>query len=253
MRGNVNEKGDSCMLNVLQNLTRRLTERQQARAADLWALAKRIAQGDEPPVDEVEAALAKAGKTVDDLRQLVQTACDRVKWQQTLEQLPQLEREAESLRSQLEAAERELEQAQQKYEKKSAPITARLEQLQTLLAEKGAIRNNLLRTCPDPVLRTRYDELTKQLQQARAEHSQLNARINDLERRAREARLKAAEIRRSWHPGTEVTPNPDELEQRAAQWEKEAAELKTQLEQLEQRIDQLEKDRSEVEEQMISV
>jgi hypothetical protein len=136
-------------------------------------LVTKIATGHEPSHTEVELLLTSADKSVDDLRRDVERYQHRLALKAMVNSLPKLEEEFAEVQQQIAAVDHDLEEAERKHDRVTAPLYGRLEEIKRARNDASDAKRKLFDTCDNP-------GLERQLAQAATELSQLTDANKDM-------------------------------------------------------------------------
>ncbi len=192
--------------NVLEKVIAKVANRQRERATDFISLAREIAEGKEPAVATIEAALIASGKTLDDLRELATTIARRQVLKSKLEALPRVEKDRTRVEAEITSAGKALQEADEKHTATLRPLQVEINRLDSAIGDATAARSELFSECPYPELRERYDAAMRAARKTgeAAERCRERVRTHKGEMRLsavgdpneRESREEAAELRK---------------------------------------------------------
>lgn len=222
-------------------------EREKARTADFQTIVRQIVTGKEPDPDRVDAVLADAGKSLDDLREAVERLQARRRLREQLDQLPKLAAERQQVEKEIEAADNALTDAEQKHAEMTAPLHARLVQVREGSWAAESAKTQLVQTCTDPALLAQMRDVESQLTQARKEVSDLRNTISDYRDRARNEHAAAEQAQRIVHGEQQV----QEHQERAKRHERTADGCQAQLLRAEKAVATLERQERAIRDQML--
>ncbi|MBE7507972.1 MAG: hypothetical protein HS101_17040 [Planctomycetia bacterium] len=151
----------------------RLRRREVARTESLYEIAAALARGDDRDPKTVEAVLADAGKTVEDLEQLTEQFRQRHAKREHIRDAEQLQKEGRQLETQLAAIDEAHERAILKWEETRDPIIFRLGEIQRAQSAADTFRAELLTGTPAP-------ELSERQREAHDRHNRLDTRAREL-------------------------------------------------------------------------
>ena len=159
---------------ILSRVVELQRQRKEQAEAEFQLLAKSIATGNSPDPSEVEQMLSAAGKTVIDLEAAVVSAESRRRQQNLLQEAERLDAEKVEITKKIEAADRELEKAENAHAKAVDPLMARLKHVQRVTAEAGASRHVLMQSCTDPALWAEHRRISNQIKKLGLESKALS-------------------------------------------------------------------------------
>lgn len=208
-----------------------LRDSQRAAGDDYSALVLTVAAGnaERPPLPEIQATLAAAGRTIDDLERDAAALAQRFRDHETAAELDALTAEREGLLGEIRAADKRLTEAKRLHAEAVGKLDARLMRLGDRITDAKAARRRLVNTAPA--------ELRAAVSEAQAAVGELvRARATAVERMARAradvARYGEAARRTIRFPGERSAPEA-EAAQRA---QTEAAEALAEIERLDAAI-----------------
>ncbi len=150
-------------MQILEALKERFTEREQERAQSAQTtyrqLVERLADGEEPALDEVEDALQSGERTIGQLTADVELLQQRRKWSQTLADRDDANAELQRLRSSRQAEVDHFAQLQKEHHERLQELGNEEAPVQVRLKHAHAAENELIRTCNETDLLTREAEL----------------------------------------------------------------------------------------------
>jgi hypothetical protein len=164
----------SILEKVLSAVTGRVREKNLSAVQRFTALAKQIADGREPGIDQVEEILEAAHKTPADLESGVNAILQRRQLQQTVNRAKGVSAERAKLDQQFAAAKEAFEAAQAIWDAAWPPIQNRQAELDDIDRQAEAARGQLTATCQD-------ETLLKEMADLRNERQELNKRRHELE------------------------------------------------------------------------
>ena len=108
------------------------------------------AAGQEPDADTVERALVGAGKSVEDLKQSVETYQRRTVLKAMIAMEPTLDEERRRVQQQIAAADRDLEAAERRHEEATVPLHTRLRRIDAAVSDSCDARRELFACATTP-------------------------------------------------------------------------------------------------------
>jgi hypothetical protein len=176
---------------IFEKLKSTLYHREKSLKNDLNAIAKKIAIGEEPPIDQVVRILAESGKSDDDLQALAELHQRRELMRVQFAAIPRLRAEQKEVERQHEKNREAFEAARQQYEQASLPLRGQADLLRQQLQEGDKAAHQLIATCPDEELTARYTELTSEHAATRTQSHQLREKVSTERERAKNEITKA--------------------------------------------------------------
>ena len=219
---------------LLERVTKRQKQRQDARAADYRSLVATIADGQEPDAAHIDRILQAAERTLEHLQADVILLERRRAFREQLDALPALADNKSATEAKIAEADEGLEAAQQKQTRAPAPLYDRLNGSGQAIRAGNEARQQLYGTCADRDLLNQLDIIREDLRQAGTRRSELEIAI----RRAREeADSDRDEAGIAQWPSRveEYESHAEELEANAKQMESELLEVRKRIESLEVR------------------
>jgi predicted nucleic acid-binding Zn-ribbon protein len=223
------------LTSLFDSIAGKQKQREKARVNDFRALVRSIGTGQEPDADQVERVLSDAGKSLDDLRAAVELYQKRFAMRTLVNSLPKLEAERKEIELHLSKADAALEAAEQQHADVTAPLHGRLEMLRQAMQDAERSRQQLVETCPDEELRERLADLQRRHAEAHDRSFKLRQAINDCRTWAQSDRAEVAHAS-SPRKEQELRERAERREAKAAECEKELAEVLKQLAGLEKQI-----------------
>jgi hypothetical protein len=223
---------------LLEKIAGKQRLREQARVNDFRTLVKMIATGHEPDVEQVDSILSESGKSIDDLRCLVELYQARVALRKQFDELPRLEAERKDIIEKINKADEALDAAERKHEEVTGPLRGRLEFVGRAMEESTRARQLLWDNCADDKLRSRLIDLESQWADSNGQIAKLRQIVNHLRACAKSDNVEAS---RSPDSGRvrELTERASSREAKAAEREAELAEQLKRYEDLEKQIQQV--------------
>jgi predicted nucleic acid-binding Zn-ribbon protein len=221
---------------LFEKIAGKQKQREKARIDDFRALVRSIGTGQEPDADQVERVLSDADKSLDDLRAAVELYQKRFAMRTLVNSMPKIEAERKELERQVTQADETLEAAERKHEETTAPLTGRLEMLRQAMQEAERSRQQLVETCPDEGLRTHLADLQRRHAETHDRSFKLRQTINDCRTWAKSDQAEAAHATSSPRKEQELRERAERREAKAAECEKELAEVLKQLAGLEKQM-----------------
>ena len=139
-------------------------------------LARRMEAGAKVTAGDVEKVLSAAGRSEDDLAELVAQLGERRRLRELLAEAERLAAERPKIPAAIADADRELEKATARHRSTVTPLQARLREAERIGLAAGEARATLVATVPDADLRRRLDEAYKRTGELRDEGTALRAR-----------------------------------------------------------------------------
>lgn len=139
-------------IEIARRLLGRHEERRQERAATFHEIVRRIADGEEPGVDELEAALAVSGREAAEIEPAVDRLMQRREWAARVAESPALEAERDSLARKIEAEAAKLKAAAERHDQAVGPLRARQAEIEQELLTRAAYAKRLRETADAPEL-----------------------------------------------------------------------------------------------------
>jgi hypothetical protein len=230
------------VMELFDRIAGKQRERRQQRVEGYREVVAAIAAGQEPDADTVERALAGAGKSVEDLKQAVETYQRRTALKATIAMEPKLEEERREVQQQIAAADRDLEAAERRHEETTAPLHARLREIAAAASDASNARNELFALCDDPDLRRQLDEVSAEAKRLRERQQDLLSQAAYLDERALSERE---------HADRELSEGDrDHRRAQAAGWQDQAEALRRNLKAVEQAQADLARRREQIEQRM---
>jgi DNA repair exonuclease SbcCD ATPase subunit len=228
--------------NLFERIMGLQLQRRERRQNSYLEMVAAVAKDEEPNPDEVEAILDTVHKTVDDLRLDVERYRKRMQLKATVEALPKVERELEQLTSQIQAADKLLEDAEARHQHQTAPLYARQAELVEARKEASMANKQLFETCDDTVLHAMLGQVSSELEQSLEKSRDLVAQVSFYRTKADNERQRAnREIKQE---------DRDHRLEQAEVYEKHAKVLEQQLKAAEKERELLVKRREDVEARM---
>jgi predicted nucleic acid-binding Zn-ribbon protein len=228
---------------LIESVLGKQRERSDAQLADFRGLVVQIANGKEPDADRVAQVLRDTGKSLDDLRQAVETLGRRRELRAKLDGLPKLARERRDVERQMAAADRELEEAEKRHYDITEPLKMRLAELKDSMWAAEQARNELCGDSADPDLRARLADVQGKLNAVRTQ-------VADMRKAAGEFRSWAS-IDRDKAERVGYEDQAKAASERAEQRERRAAEIEKELPEVEKSIAPLEREEAAIRKQML--
>lgn len=155
-------------------------------------------------VDELEAVLEALGKTPEALTKDVETYAVRLDRASQLAKKPTIERTIATLTAKAEKLTAERDEHWQKMNEQIFPLTTQVRELETELLHCSSNHDFLLRTCDDPSILQREQELEHQVREIMPRYRDLEEELKDLtnKRRSAENAIEATEERIKRNPNS---------------------------------------------------
>ena len=242
-------QGGVCMSlsTLIEKVIGKQQERQKARLADFGELVRRIADGKEPDVEEVDRVLAEAGKSLDELQKAVERLQHRRQLRAQWDGMPALEAEYAEVQSRMTAANKLFEEADKLHTETTFPLSGRLKEIRDACSAAEKAKAELWQTCKDPALGSEMGEVKAQSSEADRELSDLKRQIDNWKMRARSARAEAERIGQIINFEREA----EEARAVAEQHERKAAECESRLPKVQKQIATLERKAEAIRERML--
>ena len=217
-------------------------ERRKQRIDNYRELVAAIASGKEPDADEVEATLAHAGKSLEELRQAVGLFQKRTELKAKVAAIPNLDAEQQEVQRQIAKADDALADAEQRHDEATAPLYGRLQQIKATLSHAESAKRELYHTCDDPQCRRLLDENAAEADKLRQRYSDLQSQASDLDYQAKK-QLDQADRELGY-------ADADHRRKQAAVFQKQAAALRRTGDAVAQELNAVGKRREQIEQQM---
>jgi hypothetical protein len=229
--------------NLLEKITKKHRERQTNRVSEYLDLVRSISDEEEPDPDHVDQVLRDCGKSFEDLRQAVLVRQQRKDLRAQLDRITELQKERPKLEKQVAAADRELEEAENRHAAVTAPLNARLEEIRTAAQGLVFVRQKLEESCDNPLVREPLNEVRAQLKQLSNRQCELRKKINDSTEWAKSDRQELT---------TEPTPTrTEQLTERAQINEAVVAKCQEELTEVEKELTSLRQKEAALQQQAV--
>lgn len=232
------------MLEVLKQLELR----RKGRATDFWSTARRLAAGENVPVDAIEKLLTESGKTPAELEAAIELATRRIQWSDQLRKVTALEKEQLSLRERMANENKKLAEAERAHIEATAPLEGRLHAIMIALSEASDARRHLIDTCLDTALCEERALVDRQLSELRRQGIGLRERA-ELVKQADRDDEESNRIAEGLVPGAS-TARVDIRREQAARARKVGHSAKAELATVLKEITKLEREEEEICERM---
>ena len=214
---------------LLERVTKRQKQRQDARAADYRSLVATIADGREPDAAHIDRILQAADRTLEHLQSDVILLERRRAFREQFDALPALADNKSATEAKIAEADKALEAAEQKHDKATTPLYDRLSSIGQAIRAGNEARQQLYDTCADRELLDQLDVIREDLRQAGVRRSELEIAI----RRAREE----AESDRDEAGVAQWPSRVEEYESHAEELDAKAKQMETDLVDVRKRIE----------------
>jgi hypothetical protein len=218
-------------------------KRQEAQLADFLGIVTQVANGKEPDADRVAQVLRDTGKSVDDLRQAVETLQRRREARAKLDTLPKLTAERRDAERQIADADRDLELAEKRHYDLTEPLKMRITELKDAIWAAEQARNELCGDTADADLRARLADVQAQLNAVRTQADEMRKSVAEFRTWASIDRQKAERA------GFEGEANA--ASERAEQRDRRAGEIEKDVPAVEKSIVALEREEATIRKQML--
>lgn len=228
--------------NLFERIMGLQLQRRERRQNSYLEMVAAVAKDEEPNPDEVEAILDTVHKTVDDLRLDIERYRKRMQLKATVEALPKVERELEQLTSQIQAADKLLEDAEARHQHQTAPLYARQAELVEARKEASMANKQLFETCDDTVLLAMLGQVSSELAQSLEKCRELISQAlfyqtkADNERQRANRELKSEDRDHRLEQANDYEQQAKSLEQQIKAKEKEQVMLIKRREDVENRM-----------------
>ncbi|MEQ8784802.1 MAG: hypothetical protein RIC55_00825 [Pirellulaceae bacterium] len=111
---------------LLQRITNSQLARERNRRTTYHDMVRQVAEGHEPPSEEVDQLLRETGKTAEQFAADVELMTRRLKWRAEYDTLPKHRAEIDELNSKIAACNKVLEAAEKKHDEDTNPLLARM-------------------------------------------------------------------------------------------------------------------------------
>jgi len=230
------------VMELFEKIAGKQHERRKQRIDGYRELVAAIASGKEPDAEEVEATLAQAGKSLDELRQAVALFQKRTELKAKVAAMPKLEAEQQEVQRQISQADDALADAEQRHDEVTAPLYGRLQQIKATLSDAESAKRELYHTCDEPHFRRLLDENAAEIEKLRQRNSDLQSQASDLDYQAKK-QLDQADRELGY-------ADADQRRKQAAVFQKQAAALRRTLDAVVQELNAVGKRREQIEQQM---
>lgn len=227
---------------LLEKITKKQKDRYRERQDAFRELVHSVADEREPDADRVEQILFASHKTVEDLQKAVEVLRQRREVRARLDTIPALEAERAKLIKQISAADRALEEAEQKHTITTGPLHARVQQIRDAIRDAAQDRQQMIETCTNQTLVQQLADVTARRAAAGNRRYEMQKQANDYTGWAKSDRRElvgASEFRAA------------ELRGRIADHEKKAKACEDELAVLSVEIPELERQEAAIRERML--
>jgi hypothetical protein len=184
------------VMKLLDKIAGRQSARTNRRLADFKELVRAVADGQDPDADLVDGVLNDCGKTVDDLREAVELLVRRRALRASFDALPKIAKEREAVVRQIAAADRALQEAEDRHDEVTAPLYARVQELKQATSDGEQARHDLVQTCSDEALLSQSRDLADRLDVLRDRLGRCRNDAGVCQARATAAREECERVRR---------------------------------------------------------
>lgn len=217
---------------LLEKITKKQKDRFRERQDEFRQLVHAVADEREPDADRVEEILQASQKTIEDLQKAVEVLRQRREVRARLDTIPTLEAERTKLIKQISAADRALEEAEQKHAITTGPLHARVQQIRDAVRDAANDRKTLIETCTNQTLVQQLVDVTARRAAAGNRQYEMQKQANDYRGWARSDR-RELEAGASEFRGAELRAKIADHETKALACENELAVLKVEIPELE--------------------
>ena len=229
----------SSFFDKITGLQRKRERQQVDQYSDVVAA---VAVGTEPEPEEVDRILARANKSVDDLKADVQRYRNRMAMRALAEALPRYQQERDEIKRKLDQLDRDFEEAERLYEEQRFPLESQLGEANEAIRTATNAREELVTTCEDPSLLAEMERIESEIERLGESNRDLLSQAAYFEDKAdTEAMLAEREVNTGdrEHRREKLTSHSkqaESLRRRIAANEKSRADLLRKREQVEQRM-----------------
>jgi hypothetical protein len=217
--------------------------RSESQQADFRGMVVQIANGKEPDADRVAQVLRDTGKSVEDLRQAVETLHRRREARAKLDSLPKLTKDRQEAERQMADADRDLELAEKRHYDITEPLKMRIAELKDGMWAAEQARNELCGNSADADLRARMADVQSRLNAARTQ-------AGDMRRSVAEFRTWAS-IDRDKAQRSGFENEAKAAAERAEQRDARATDIEKEVPAVEKSIVTLEREEAAIRKQML--
>ncbi|MBM3984030.1 MAG: hypothetical protein FJ304_27945 [Planctomycetes bacterium] len=228
---------------MFEKIAGRQRQREQTRVNDFRSLVRAIAAGQEPNAEHVDGVLTVSGKTLDDLKQAVELYQKRKEMKAQLDAVPALDAEEAEITKRISKAREVFEVAEKKFHEVVDPLRWRREQIAADRIEAMRLPQQLVATCPYPELVERLKKAGREFTEAHADRTRLEHELGELK--------KSVEGLREYAENASFREVRTDYLQRSEFVAKRAAEKEKQLAEVNQRIERLEKEQEAIRQEML--
>jgi predicted nucleic acid-binding Zn-ribbon protein len=228
---------------LFDKIAGRQRQREQTRVNDFRSLVRAIAAGQEPDAEHVDGVLTVSGKTLDDLKQAVELYQKRKDMKAQLDTVPALDAEEAEINKRIGKAREVFDAARTKFEEEVNPLRWRREQIAAERIEAMRLPQQLVATCPYEELVERLKATERAWREAHAEKDRLDRELVEL-RKSVQGLREYAENASFWEVRADYLQRSEFVAKRAAEKEKQLAEVN-------QRIERLEKEQEAIRQEML--
>jgi hypothetical protein len=218
----------------LSDLFARIRGKKREFQMDFHALVRLVAADKAPEPDVIARALQDAGKTVEDLQKAVELLQRRHQWRQAIAQAESLEAERPGIQQQIAAANRELEQANERHDEIVGPLDGKLYRIIQAGRDADEARRQLRDTCTNLELLDAMADVNSERDALVKRRHELDRERDELKRRGQAALEESAYARSEAEAQALHNQGQNQLA-RAKQYEPELTRLAKKLATLEQR------------------
>lgn len=206
-------------------------------------LVRLVGDDKAPEPESIARALQDAGKTVDDLQQAVELLQRRRQWRQVMTHVESLETERADIRKQIDTANRELAEAEQRHTDTVWPLEGRLLQIAQATRDAEDARRQLWNTCANPELIDALAELNSEVSVLATRRNQLSQERDALMRRGQ------ADLEEAAHARSEA--DAQALRNRSQHQKAQAKQFDAELTKLDKKLAKLQQREQEIRQQML--
>lgn len=215
-------------------LIERIRGKKREFQMDFHALVRLVANDKAPEPDVIARALQDAGKTVEDLQKAVELLQQRRQWRQGIALAEAMETERPGIQKRIAAANRELEQANERHDEIVGPLHGTLYRINQAVSEAGDARRRLWDTCTNPELLDAMADVNSERDALAKQRHELDRERDELKRRGQAALEESAHARSEAEAQALRNQGQNQLT-RAKQYEPELTRLAKKLATLEKR------------------
>ena len=169
------------MLNILEKLTIRRSERKKQNAASWSQFVGDVCDERTKDADEILSALDRLQKSPEELQAACELLIQRREWSRQAADGSAAESIYEKLQEQESAAETELENLIEGHQKKQIPLQNKLESARNAISVSADARRRLLETAGGESKRAAFDGIDSELAALQSEHQTVLKALRDRE------------------------------------------------------------------------